>query len=101
MNIEISSKEYERELNWYDANMYCQLLIIDNKNDWRLPTKYELNDIYNSKNDFGDLIYWSSTTQGGHDNAAWVKSFDDNVPYLLDKLWVYYVRPIRTIECGY
>ena len=98
MNIEISPKEYKRNLNWDDANMYCQLLIIDNKNDWRLPTKDELGYIYHSENDFGDLIYWSSTNQVGHDSAAWVKSFADNVPYLLDKLWVYYVRPVRTIE---
>jgi hypothetical protein len=99
MNIEISDKEYDRILNWYDANMYCQLLVIDDKNDWRLPTRYELDYIYHSKNDFKYGEYWSSSEyDDGHDGAAWVKSFSNNVPYLLDKLWVYYVRPVRIIE---
>jgi hypothetical protein len=73
MNIEISLKEYERELNWDDAMMYCQLLIIDGKNDWRLPTKEELNDIGNSENDFVGSDYWSSTEYNG--NNAWVQNF--------------------------
>lgn len=48
MKIEISPVEYEKHLNWSDANMYCQLLEIDGKTDWRLPTLKEFEDIYQS-----------------------------------------------------
>jgi hypothetical protein len=35
MKIEVSPKEYWKELK-YDAVLYCALLNIDGKNDWRL-----------------------------------------------------------------
>lgn len=38
MKFEISPLEYEKCLNYDDAKLYCELLIIDAKNDWRLPT---------------------------------------------------------------
>ena len=28
-----------------DAELYCQLLVIDGKTDWRLPTYYEWSNI--------------------------------------------------------
>jgi hypothetical protein len=40
MNIEISPKEYWRHMLKHqlsDAELYCQLLVIDGKYDWRLP----------------------------------------------------------------
>ena len=40
-NIEISPKEYERKLSWDDALLYCQLLVIDGKDNWRLPNTVE------------------------------------------------------------
>ena len=44
MNIEISPKEYWKYLNYYDSELYCSLLVIDGKNDWRLrKIKEELN----------------------------------------------------------
>ena len=60
MNIEISPKEYERKMNWEDAIFYCQLLVIDGKDDWRLPTIEELKEISNSENTFIESGYWSS-----------------------------------------
>jgi hypothetical protein len=35
MNIEISPKEYWRELNPADGKLYCSMVVIDGKNDWR------------------------------------------------------------------
>ncbi len=101
MNIEISDKKYEKKLNWYDAMMYCQLLVIDNKNDWRLPTKDELNDIYDTKNDIyhseNDFVcayYWSSTEYGG--GFAEGQYLSDGVQYSRYKNYSYYVRPVRS-----
>ena len=96
MNIEISPKEYERRLNWNDAMMYCQLLIIDDKTDWRLPTKAELQDIYHSENDFVGSVYWSSTETNG--NRAWLQNLSNGNQLNYFKYGSFYVRPVRTIE---
>jgi formylglycine-generating enzyme required for sulfatase activity len=70
MNIEISPKAYQKyNLNFSDAELYCSLLIIDGKNDWRLPTLEELEYIAKSKNDFEDFWHWTCTNGG--------KNFDD------------------------
>jgi hypothetical protein len=104
MNIEISDKEYERYLNWDDATLYCQLLTIDNKNDWRMPTKDELNEIYNSKNNFEGHYYWSSQEfiNQIYDNV-WGQYFNHPTAFMLgkqtcgDKESICHVRPVRTI----
>ena len=36
MKIEVAPKEYWKELTYADAILYCALLNIDGKNDWRL-----------------------------------------------------------------
>ena len=97
MNIEISPKEYERELNWNDAIFYCQLLVIDDKCDWRLPTKEELNYIYNSKNDFVGSDYWSSTENFG--NFAWSQDMSSGAQggYGNGKNNSYCVRAVRSL----
>ena len=95
MTIEISPKEYEKKLNWDDAMMYCQLLVIDGKDDWRLPTKEELNDIYNSENDFVGSYYWSSTESNG--NYAWGQNLSIGGQYGYNKGNSYYVRAVRSL----
>jgi hypothetical protein len=52
MNFEIAPKSTEIQTNWEEARMYCFSLNIDGKIGWRLPTKAELNEIYQSENDF-------------------------------------------------
>lgn len=95
MNIEVSPKEYERVLNWNDGKLYCSLLVIDDKNDWRLPTIEELKEIYNSENDLDGLGYWSSTeTNGGY--GALYQSMS-GVQYPTPKNVRYYVRAVRNI----
>jgi hypothetical protein len=94
MNIEISPKEYEKILNWNDANLYCQLLVIDDKCDWRLPTKDELNEIYTSENDFVGSGYWSSTEYGG--NGAWRQHFSTGYQNCYVKGSSGYVRAVRS-----
>ena len=41
MTIEISDIKYWKPLNYDDAILYCSLLEIDGKNDWRLFTNDE------------------------------------------------------------
>ena len=95
MNIEISPKEYEKVLNWEDGMLYCQLLIIDGKDDWRMPTKDELVSIfYHDDHDFRYGYYWSSDEY--NDYAAWVVNNIDNRKYINMKSVLHYVRPVRT-----
>jgi hypothetical protein len=61
MNFEIAPKETEIQATWDDAKLYCFALNIDGTTGWRLPTKDELNEIYESVNDFEKAWYWSST----------------------------------------
>lgn len=110
MNIEISPKEYERTLNWDDAMMYCQLLTIDGKNDWRIPSKEELQDMYNSENDLfrptkeelnyiynsDDSVlpsYWSSTEYG----YVWFVCMSTGSTGFGTKDGILYVRPVRSL----
>ena len=94
-NIEISPKEYERFLDWDDAIFYCQLLVIDNKTDWRLPTIEELKDIYHSRNDFELGKYWSSTID--RQDGAWLHNFKSNNNYAFYKAECCYIRAVREL----
>jgi hypothetical protein len=96
MNFEMAPKETEIQANWDDANLYCFSLNIDGKTGWRLPTKDELNQIYESENDFVGNNYWSSTE--GRGNCTWVQDFNDGDQYNgLKNFGGNYVRAIRTI----
>ena len=67
---------------WYNAQNFISNPINhsdDGKNftDWRLPTRYELAQIYSHKSDiesigdsFGTLTYWTSTQSDGNYNSA-------------------------------
>lgn len=52
LEFELNSKTYEiapydlKKANWTNATKMCENAIINGHNDWRLPTKKELNIIY-------------------------------------------------------
>jgi hypothetical protein len=87
--------------SWYEAND----LLSDANNhdvngakfmDWRLPTKRELNLVYNQKSNIGGEffgIYWSST-EGGNNNA-WRQDFGNGTQSGVNKLNAIYVRAVR------
>jgi hypothetical protein len=79
MNFEIAPKSTEIVSNWDDARLYCFALNIDGKTGWRLPTKEELNEIYESKNDFDKDWYWSSTEFNS--SNVWYQNFYDGNKY--------------------
>ncbi len=92
MNIEIAPKETEIQANLDDARLYCFSLNAENKTGWRLPTKQELNQIYQSENDFENNWYWSSTEYD-------ILNMSNGVQYYRTKngYGSYYVRAIRSI----
>ena len=96
MNFEIAPKSTEVRLTWEEARMYCFSLNIDGKIGWRLPTKEELNEIYESENDFEEWYYWSSTESSGYD--AWGQDMSDGNQYDFNVYYgTNYVRAIRSI----
>lgn len=88
--FEIADKSTEKELTWHDAVAYVKSL----GDGWRLPTRDELDLIYNSKNDFIGY-YWSSTEDRG--NSACVQYFSNGGQGVSDKSASYYVRAVRYI----
>ena len=100
-NLEVMTKDLG-EMTWEDAMKACA----DLGDGWRLPTKVELNVLYENKDKIGGFAdldtnltndyYWSSTEVGN--DVAWVQDFDDGVQYdglLFAKSNVYYVRAVR------
>lgn len=98
MKFEIAPKETEIQASWNDAKLYCFSLNIDGKVGWRLPTKDELNEIYESKNDFDIRWYWSSTE--AYDRCAWCYHGGTNggIGYNLTDNNNICVRAVRSID---
>ncbi len=96
MNIEISPTEYERKLDWYDGMLYCQLLLIDGKDDWRLPTTGELKHMRHHHHDFDNrFYYWASIEKT--EKMAWLQYPNGHQDYDF-KGFICKIRPVRTIE---
>ena len=97
MNIEMCDREYWKELNYYDGMIYCSILVIDNKKDWRMPTLEEIDFIYEHEYDL-DGRYW--LCQNGYEeyeDVAWAYDFFgyDARPYDVDcSSWVIPVRDV-------
>jgi hypothetical protein len=76
---------------WHDGNQYCEDLVAYGQDDWKLPTKEQLNRLYQNKNmgafagTFNDSAagttwahyYWSSEERASHTFFAWNQSFAD------------------------
>ena len=59
-NLEVAEKDFQNTMKWEDAKKACERL----GSGWRLPTKEELNILYQNKSKIGgfaDNLYWSST----------------------------------------
>jgi len=97
MNFEIAPRDKWLAETPYDQGaMYCATLTHDNKYDWRLPTKEELNEIYKSRNDFFSSCYWSSKCSDGYGwNQDMFNGFED---WTVASYGGYYVRAVRDIK---
>ena len=79
-------------MDWYEAMEACA----DLGDGWRLPTKDELNVLYQNKDKIGGfaiVYYWSSTEDGG--SSAWGQLFDDGTQGYGNKNGNTYVRAVR------
>jgi hypothetical protein len=92
-NLEVAQYDFPQQLTWDDAKKTCDLL----GDRWRLPTKYELNDLFQNKIKIGNFkrsdYYWSSTEHDGYN--AWSQHLF-NGPIAIGKDYKEYVRAVRS-----
>ena len=92
-NLEVMTKNLG-EMNWDEAVKACSAL----GDEWRLPSKDELNLLYLNKDEIGgfaDKFYWSSEVVGNVN--AWVQGFYIGLQLPNSKDGNASVRPVRAI----
>jgi hypothetical protein len=101
--------EWQRQsagkMTWHEALAYAKSLLLDGKDDWRLPSVRELETLLDRSKyrpvmreeiHFRDnLSYWSSTTFGHHTNNAWILMFEGGYVLSYYKSNAYHVRCVR------
>jgi len=90
-NLEVMTEDLGK-MTWDEAKKACKNL----GDGWRLPTKDELNLLYENKEKIGGFangFYWSSTEYGG--NGAWVQDFLYGYQNTNGKSGSNYVRAVR------
>ena len=70
---------------WNDAVAACSTLDLGSYKDWRLPSKAELNMMYERRTVIGGFsseLYWSSTEGDFFKDVAWNQHFANGVVHL-------------------
>ncbi len=97
------------KMNWDEALRYAKSLVLDGKNDWRLPSAAELETLLDRETlleqmrptmrkdvPFRDtLSYWSSTTFAPDTYSAWIVMFDGAYILSYYKSNAYHIRCVR------
>jgi hypothetical protein len=97
--LQVAENDLEKQMTWDQAKDACMNL----GDGWRLPTKSELQLMYNElhKNGRGDFkieSYWCSTQYD--ESGAWCFYFANinGDAYGDDKRFAHYVRAVRTLQ---
>ena len=91
-NLEVAQHDFPNRMTGDDAKAACAKL----GEGWRLPTKEELNLLYQNKDKIGgfaDDYYWSSTED--YNGSAWRQAFDNGLQYYVNETNGYNVRAVR------
>ena len=96
------------ELLFSEANDYCQNLVLEKHDDWRLPTLLELQSIIDYKRYdpalergfyFGlSKNYWSSTLYADDKERAWDVNFKSGSSEHNRHSYDFYVRCVRSVK---
>jgi hypothetical protein len=93
-NLEIMAEDLG-QMEWNEVNQKCAELGYG----WRLPTKEELNFLYQNKETIGgfdNYEYWSSEQEGAQ-NDAWVQFFGNGYQYPNDEAEIPNARLVRDL----
>jgi hypothetical protein len=68
-NLEVVQFDFPDKMNWTDAKAASEEL----GNGWRLPSKEELNVLYENKDEIGNFLgaYYWSLTEANNSDFAW------------------------------
>jgi len=94
-NLEVAEKDFQNKMNWQSAKDACESL----GNGWRLPTKDELNILYQNKDKIGGFTtieysyYWSSDVYDGVYRVN--QDFDNGSQFNDREHNPFYVRAVR------
>jgi methionine-rich copper-binding protein CopC len=97
-NLMWQDNGYEHELTWSDAIDYCNALSMGGYEDWTLPSKDELYDLYQKRAILKSYVssrYWSSTTYAYATVSAWRVDFGNASVSNANKVNSHYVRCVR------
>ena len=96
--IEVARNDFSNAMNWHEANKACASLGYE----WRLPTKEELDLIYENSKSIGGFeegsVYWSSTEVD--EDHAWFQYFGEGrkaVDHRFSKNEEFLVRAVKTL----
>lgn len=85
-------------LEWSDAYSMCKNSRVGSLNDWRLPTKDELFQLYNLKEEIGGFTkmrYWSSSSYNNYFYYVDFSNGDSDIQYAS---YCHHARCVRTLE---
>lgn len=90
-NLEVAQYDFLNMMKWWEAKAECAKL----GNGWRLPTKDELNILYENKDKIGGFAgsYWSSTED--YNGYAWNQNFYSGLQNFYYKIFKFKVRAVR------
>jgi len=91
-----ATEDHNGELNWDDAMSYCADYTVGQYDDWYLPSKDELNQLYQQQTAIGGFegdYYWSSTEY--NNGNAWFQFFTNGSQSGYGKSNPCYVRAVR------
>lgn len=87
-------------MDWSDAMSYASDLSLGGNSNWRLPTKEELEGLFNSEckklMDVQSTRYWSSTPHDVYTVTAWGVDFPSGKVDFHFMVNSYYVRVVRS-----
>ena len=92
--IEVARHDFSDEMNRQEASEACESL----GEGWRLPSKEELNILYQNKKKIGGFakeIYWSSSEHTKAD-SGWAYNFANGHEFYNYKVLTYKVRAVRS-----
>ena len=76
--VECWTQDEPEKMDWYKAREYVQTLNYGGFSDWSLPTKNELDEMFDNKDKIGKFQndwYWSDTEEDEDEFDAWDQHF--------------------------